>query len=130
MGHSLYDFCHPCDHDEVRDTLTSLTATDADPTPAECTFFLRLKCTLTPKGRNINLKSATYKVVKFTGRVVEGEAPSPGEQPQHYLALVGEPIPHPSNIEVMLDSKTFLSRHSMDMKFTYCDERYVSMFLF
>lgn len=35
------------------------------------------------------------------------------------LVAVGRPIPHPANIEIPLDSKTFLSRHSLDMKFTY-----------
>lgn len=38
-----------------------------------------------------------------------------------------EPIQHPSNIDIPLDSKTFLSRHSMDMKFTYCDDRYAPL---
>lgn len=47
------------------------------------------------------------------------------EPPAPYLVLICDPIPHPSNIEVPLDTKTFLSRHTMDMKFTYCDERFV-----
>lgn len=38
------------------------------------------------------------------------------------LVAVGRPIPHPSNIEIPLDSKTFLSKHGLDMKFTYVDE--------
>jgi hypothetical protein len=42
----------------------------------------------------------------------------------HFLAI-GEAIHHPSNIEVPLDKRTFISRHSMNMKFTDCDERYV-----
>lgn len=41
------------------------------------------------------------------------------------LVAVGRPIPHPSNIEIPLDTKTFLSKHSLDMKFTYVDEAYV-----
>lgn len=47
------------------------------------------------------------------------------EPPMTCLVLICEPIPHPSNIEVPLDSKTFLSRHGLDMKFSYCDERQV-----
>lgn len=42
---------------------------------------------------------------------------------QHYLIAVGEPIPHPSNIEIPLDKQTFLSKHSLDMKFTYADDK-------
>ena len=115
MGHSIYDFTHPCDHDEVRDVLSRHVSTSDK---GEMVMFLRLKCTLTSKGRNINLKSATYKVIKLSGRMVTGNP-----CPEHFLMVIGEPIPHPSNIEVPLDSKTFLSRHTMDMKFTYCDDR-------
>ncbi|KAH9630795.1 hypothetical protein HF086_001023 [Spodoptera exigua] len=42
------------------------------------------------------------------------------------LVAVGRPIPHPSNIEIPLDSKTFLSKHSLDMKFNYVDEALMS----
>lgn len=38
------------------------------------------------------------------------------------LVAVGRPIPHPANIEIPLDSTTFLSKHSLDMKFSYTDE--------
>lgn len=39
------------------------------------------------------------------------------------LIIMCEPIQHPSHMDIPLDSKTFLSRHSMDMKFTYCDDK-------
>lgn len=39
------------------------------------------------------------------------------------LVLVGSPIPHPSNIEIPLGRHTFLSKHSLSMKFTYADEK-------
>lgn len=45
------------------------------------------------------------------------------EPPLRCLVLICEAIPHPANIETPLDSGTFLSRHTMDMKFTYCDDR-------
>jgi hypoxia-inducible factor 1 alpha len=41
----------------------------------------------------------------------------------HFLVVVGDPIPHPSNIEMPLDSYTFLTKHSLDMKYTYVDEK-------
>jgi hypoxia-inducible factor 1 alpha len=44
-------------------------------------------------------------------------------QQQHCLVAIGEPIPHPSNIEIPLDHQTFLSKHNLDMKFTYADDR-------
>ena len=51
------------------------------------------------------------------------------EAPLTCLVMMCEPVPHPSNIDTPLDSKTFLSRHSMDMKFTYCDDRYHTLSL-
>lgn len=39
------------------------------------------------------------------------------------LVLLGCPIPHPSNIEIPLGRHTFLSKHSLSMKFTYADEK-------
>lgn len=39
------------------------------------------------------------------------------------LVLLGCPIPHPSNIEIPLGRHTFLSKHTLSMKFTYADEK-------
>ncbi|XP_064603399.1 LOW QUALITY PROTEIN: hypoxia-inducible factor 1-alpha-like [Liolophura sinensis] len=129
MGHSIFDFSHPCDHDEIRDVL-SAKCHNSKELGMERTFFTRMKCTLTSKGRNINLKSATYKVIKYTGKLeelefpmTEGVADKENMENFLYLLAIGEPIPHPSNIEFPLDSKTFLTRHNMDMKFTFCDDR-------
>ena len=58
IGQSVYEFSHPCDHDEIREIISEKMTSDI----SDHTFFLRMKSTLTSKGRNINLKSATYKV--------------------------------------------------------------------
>ena len=81
--------------------------------------------------------SSLMQVIRCSGRLVTTNYQSPylsnitrnGHCPT-CLLLVGEPIPHPSNIEVPLDTQTFLSRHSMDMKFTYCDDRYARFLSF
>ncbi|KAK3853489.1 hypothetical protein Pcinc_039978 [Petrolisthes cinctipes] len=111
MGQSLFDYTHPCDHDEVRDMMTSRTTT-SQPRHA----FLRFKCTLTPKGRSVNIKSATYKVVQVSGELVGKK------EEQTWLVALATPVPHPSNIEFPLNKQTFVSRHSLDMKFTYVDD--------
>lgn len=59
MGQNVYEYTHPCDHDEIKDILSSRTNGDGDLAKS---MFIRLKCTLTSKGRSVNLKSATYKV--------------------------------------------------------------------
>ncbi|KAG5265679.1 hypothetical protein AALO_G00245140 [Alosa alosa] len=132
-GNSIFDFTHPCDHDEIRETLTHKTASSkkGKEQDAERSFLLRMKCTLTSRGRTVNVKSATWKVLRCTGQVhmcdlvvgatagVSGKASATVPS----LVLICQPIPHPANIEVPLDSRTFLSRHTLDMRFTYCDER-------
>ncbi|XP_026514569.1 hypoxia-inducible factor 3-alpha [Terrapene carolina triunguis] len=98
----------------------------------ERSFSLRMKSTLTSRGRTVNLKSATWKVLHCAGHMRsytparEGPEEAEGgyaEPPLRCLVLICEAIPHPANIETPLDSSAFLSQHSMDMKFTYCDER-------
>ncbi|XP_046750846.1 protein similar isoform X2 [Diprion similis] len=149
MGQNVYDYSHPCDHDELRECL-SMKPSGANDPKQMCNLFLRLKCTLTTKGRKVNLKSASYKVIHCTGHVVatprdlstpqnqldengdsldsfEGthvkiEKPEK-ESSSGCLVVVGCPIPHPSNIEVPLGRHTFLSKHSLNMKFTYADEK-------
>uniref|UniRef100_I3KW39 Hypoxia-inducible factor 1-alpha n=1 Tax=Oreochromis niloticus TaxID=8128 RepID=I3KW39_ORENI len=129
-GHSVFDFTHPCDQEELREMLVHRTGSKKSKEPnTERSFFLRMKCTLTSRGRTVNVKSATWKVLHCTGHVRVYDSPAEEgtngqkEPPVPYLVLICDPIPHPSNIEVPLDTKTFLSRHTMDMKFTYCDER-------
>lgn len=53
----------------------------------------------------------------------EEEDESMGHDTNISLVLVGSPIPHPSNIEIPLGRHTFLSKHSLSMKFTYADEK-------
>ncbi|XP_031848745.2 HIF-1 transcription factor component sima isoform X1 [Nomia melanderi] len=138
MGQSVYEYSHPCDHDELRECLSSKPLESNE--KRCCSFFLRLKCTLTSKGRKVNLKSASYKVIHCTGRLTyirepvqhtpdtdEKDRKSEEDEGEHdtgaSLVLVGCPIPHPSNIEIPLGRHTFLSKHTLSMKFTYADEK-------
>nr|QOE88730.1 Hypoxia-inducible factor-1a m [Apostichopus japonicus] len=130
LGQSIYEYSHPCDHEELREQLSDrpgLNYISSKPEREHHSFLMRMKCTLTPKGKNVNLKSATYKVVQCTGHIKlsKSEATPFGQlrPPVPCMVLVASPIPHPVNIETPLDTKTFMTRHSMDMKFTDCDER-------
>lgn len=136
-GHSIFDFTHPCDHEEIRENLAVKNAPGFGrkhrDMNTERDFFMRMKCTVTNRGRTVNLKSATWKVLHCTGHIKIYNACQAHtlcgykEPPLNCLIMMCEPIQHPSNIEVPLDCKTFLSRHSMDMKFTYCDERIAAL---
>ena len=46
------------------------------------------------------------------------------EPPLQCLVLICEAIPHPSSLVPPVGRGAFLSRHSLVMKFTYCDERW------
>uniref|UniRef100_A0A8C7TRK5 Hypoxia inducible factor 1 subunit alpha, like n=1 Tax=Oncorhynchus mykiss TaxID=8022 RepID=A0A8C7TRK5_ONCMY len=120
LGQSVYDFVHPCDQEELRELLA--------PRPVqqhtEINFFLRMKSTLTSRGRTVNIKSATWKVLHCTGHMrvcCSGEDSSPPAG--SFMTVLCEPIPHPSSVEFPLDRSTFLTRHSMDLCFTHCDGR-------
>lgn len=132
MGQSIYEVSHPCDHNEVKEVL-SCKDKDKDSESTQRSFFLRIKCTLTSKGRSVNLKSATYKVIHCTGHLVgcedkdannqDGDEPMPMTNSQQCLVAIAEPIPHPANIETPLGHHTFLSKHTLDMKFSYADDK-------
>ncbi|XP_042151948.1 hypoxia-inducible factor 1-alpha isoform X1 [Oncorhynchus tshawytscha] len=127
LGQSVYDFVHPCDQEELRDLLAPRPGVSKKK-PAqqhtEMNFFLRMKSTLTSRGRTVNIKSATWKVLHCTGHMrvcCSGEDSSPPAG--SFMTVLCEPIPHPSSVEFPLDRSTFLTRHSMDLCFTHCDGR-------
>ncbi|XP_025422854.1 hypoxia-inducible factor 1-alpha-like isoform X2 [Sipha flava] len=64
IGQSIYEFAHLCDQAELKEILTSKDV------GVQKSFFIRMKCTITNKGRSVNLKSASYKVLHFTGHSV------------------------------------------------------------
>ncbi|KAK1330044.1 hypothetical protein QTO34_010229 [Cnephaeus nilssonii] len=121
IGHSAFDFIHPCDQEELQDALTPrLSLSKRKPeAPTERRFSLRMKSTLTSRGRTLNLKAATWKVLHCSGhlRVYKPPAQTSSAGSPHLepplQCLPGAPA----------GPGAFLSRHSLDMKFTYCDDR-------
>lgn len=76
MGQLIWEYGHQCDHDELREALNGRRScplqiqngklpTDVHPL-VHRDFFLRLKCTLTSRGRSVNIKSASYKVIFYS----------------------------------------------------------------
>uniref|UniRef100_A0A1A7XHA3 Hypoxia-inducible factor 1, alpha subunit, like n=1 Tax=Iconisemion striatum TaxID=60296 RepID=A0A1A7XHA3_9TELE len=129
LGQNIYDFVHPCDQEELRDLLTprpGLSKKLQVEQHSERNFFLRMKSTLTSRGRTVNIKSATWKVLHCTGHIrpFGGPAVPPAAR---VMTLLCEPIPHPSSVECPLDTCTFLTRHSMDLRFTHCEGRVMEL---
>ncbi|KAM9425822.1 endothelial PAS domain-containing protein 1 [Pholidichthys leucotaenia] len=118
MGHNIFEYTHPCDHEEVRNNLR-LTAEEAL-CGVKRDFVMRIKTALTHRGRSTTLKSATYKVLHCDGRAKVCMSPSSVS----CLLLTCRPLPLS---HTLLSGHTFTSQHSMDMKFTYCDPRVTSL---
>ncbi|XP_019749285.1 hypoxia-inducible factor 1-alpha-like, partial [Hippocampus comes] len=83
-------------------------------------FVVRIKSTLTFRGRSTNLKSATWKVLQCQGRARACAGPSPSS----CLLLTCRPLPLS---HTLLCARTFGSQHNMDMRFTQCDHRVSSI---
>ncbi|XP_049285065.1 protein similar [Anopheles funestus] len=132
MGQPIWDYSHQCDHDELREALNGRRhspsellngVANSDCRPMENRdFFLRLKCTLTSRGRSVNIKSASYKVLHVTGHIACKD-----KEGQRQLVAIARPLPHPANIEVPLGSSTFLTQHTLSMKFSYVDDMMLSL---
>ncbi|XP_075892664.1 hypoxia inducible factor 1 subunit alpha, like [Nelusetta ayraudi] len=122
LGQSVFNFVHPCDQEELRDLLTPRTGLGKKQ-QSERNFFLRMKSTLTSRGRTVTIKSAEWKVLHCTGHIrpFAGSAGSPSAA--RVMTLLCEPIPHPSSVEFPLDTWAFLTRHTMDLRFTHCEGR-------
>uniref|UniRef100_A0AAG5CSU2 Uncharacterized protein n=1 Tax=Anopheles atroparvus TaxID=41427 RepID=A0AAG5CSU2_ANOAO len=132
MGQPIWEYTHQCDHDELREALNGRHhspsellngVANSDCRPMENRdFFLRLKCTLTSRGRSVNIKSASYKVLHVTGHIACKD-----KEGQRQLVSIARPLPHPANIEVPLGSSTFLTKHTLGMKFSYVDDKMLSL---
>uniref|UniRef100_A0A4W5P507 Uncharacterized protein n=1 Tax=Hucho hucho TaxID=62062 RepID=A0A4W5P507_9TELE len=117
MGHSIYDFTHPCDHKEIRDNLDLTAGVEGKAANKwQREFLMRMKCTVTHKGRTVNLRSAGWRVLQCRGCLkvcVSGPSLT-------CVLFTCQPL---SLTHTLLHTHTFTSRHSMDMRFTYCDQR-------
>uniref|UniRef100_A0A1A8GDH9 Endothelial PAS domain protein 1 n=1 Tax=Nothobranchius korthausae TaxID=1143690 RepID=A0A1A8GDH9_9TELE len=78
-GHSIFDFTHPCDHEEIRENLSLKTAgtnfrKKGKELITERDFFMRMKCTVTNRGRTVNLKvTKIHNNLCTKGQVVSGQ---------------------------------------------------------
>jgi len=116
-GNTLSDFVHPCDHRQL-EKLTPKMDSKADDQWKE--VFIRMKCTVTERGRVVNLKQASYKTVKITGRAhaMQTQANGGGLQGTIFMGVVSL-ICHETGLPHQLG--VFSTKHSQDMKFMEID---------
>lgn len=66
IGQQVWEYSHQCDHAELREMLQGRRG--KEPSVEEQVnmhrdLLVRFKCTLTSRGRSVNIKSASYKVL-------------------------------------------------------------------
>ncbi|XP_072562633.1 hypoxia inducible factor 1 subunit alpha, like 2 isoform X2 [Paramormyrops kingsleyae] len=116
IGQNLFHFMHPCDLKEVRDILSSKSGTEDQ---KQCDLHLRIRCTLSSHGRPASLKSSSWKQVLHCTGIRKHAAGSGG------LVLLCESVPEPplSVRDANPEGAAFLSKHTPDMCFSYCQPR-------
>ncbi|XP_010893542.1 hypoxia inducible factor 1 subunit alpha, like 2 isoform X3 [Esox lucius] len=114
IGRSLFDFTHLCDQKEVRDIFSKNLAPNGI---QKYDFLLRMKSSLTSQGRAVNQRHTNWKAIHCTG--VKKKCPLPETA---CLVLLCRPLPISQNMarDASLNHRTFLTRHSPDMRFTHC----------
>ncbi|XP_031427959.1 hypoxia inducible factor 1 subunit alpha, like 2 isoform X2 [Clupea harengus] len=110
IGRSLFDIMHPFDQKEVKQVLAKLAGNEGR---QNCSIFWRTMNT-------INLRPVPWKMLHCTG-VKKPFLPLAS----HCLLLLCRPLPVQGieDIPASLNHTSFLSIHSPDMRFTYCDSR-------
>lgn len=108
LGQSLDEFVHPCDLED----LASLTAGVEEGAERRVEVTIRMKCTVTERGRMINLNQASYKTLQLSGLTR-----SQGAKP----VFLGTAVVVAPNMAAPAQEGVFITRHSTDMKFTELD---------
>ncbi|XP_067278818.1 hypoxia inducible factor 1 subunit alpha, like 2 [Pseudorasbora parva] len=112
IGRSLFEFLHPCDHTEVKDILSRLMGNKGQ---QECEVLLRIKSVM-------NQKLTPWKIIQCTGKKKTSATLG-------FSCLVLQcrvlPMQEITEVDAALNTSTFMSVHSPDMKFTYCHSRVV-----
>jgi hypothetical protein len=65
-----------------------------------------------------------YDLEDLTDEDLEVENDVKSSSTNHFLVLIVDPIPHPSCTKTPLAGYSFLTKHTLDMKYTSVDEKY------
>jgi len=123
LGQDISDYVHPCDHQELKKLTPQLQASSQE---ESFEVFVRIKSTVTERGRMINLKQANYKSMKISGLARQmPDSDEGGVTGTIFMGLVS----HVLDREIQVD--TFagptISKHSVDMKFMEASQWFSSV---
>ncbi|XP_071962479.1 uncharacterized protein [Antedon mediterranea] len=90
-------------------------------------FFLRMRSVHSRRGTSNKGKVVGYRVVQFSGRLkLKCSSNSKGYSVEGLICLCRPILPQPV-VEMRMDGNMFMSRHGMDMSFTFCDDRIITL---
>jgi len=147
-GCSFYKYVHPCDQEELAKQLggqvpledmeifdglfcsdlpSVLKENDRKPAcrklnvdaNADRSFFIRMKSTLTSRGKSVNLSASIYRVIHCVGKVQSYRTKYYSANDDYHttcLIAVGTPLLASPTFDVPLDRTTFTSTHTLDMR--------------
>jgi len=111
LGQDLDDYVHPCDHEELKKLVP---ANKTGPQDEHIEVFVRVKCTVTERGRMVNLKQASFKPLKLTGVIrCMPESEEGGVTGPVWLGVARTIMDR----EVSLGTSIAVTKHTPDMKF-------------
>ncbi|KAL3875266.1 hypothetical protein ACJMK2_038188 [Sinanodonta woodiana] len=142
LGTSVFDCIHPLDHKEFqKQMLLNIPeeATQALILPSQSnfnakwqeedlqrTFYIRMKYNLPKPGAKV--RSSGYTLVQWIGKLkVHPSVGKPGGVSMDGLLCICHPLQSTSILEIRMDGNMFMSRHEMDMRFTFCDHRIATL---
>lgn len=149
-GSSIYKYVHPCDQEnlakqlggqvpledmEIFDGLYCSDTNNYVKNPKQAinadlensphrSFSLRMKSTLTSRGKSVNINASIYRVVHCVGIIQTYRTKlgtSNGSMTRCLLA-VGSPLLSNASFEVPVDRQTFVTKHALDLKLSEVDE--------
>ncbi|KAJ8044506.1 Endothelial PAS domain-containing protein 1 [Holothuria leucospilota] len=93
----------------------------------ERSFFLRMRSVMSKKSSSGKGKVMGYRVVNFSGRLKLKSSPNNSGFTVEGLICLCRPIQPLPVLEIRMDGNMFMSRHGMDMSFTFCDPRIITL---
>lgn len=115
VGQTLADYIHPSDEAKLA-SLISLTGTEEK----RKQVTVRMKCTVTEKGRVVNLNQASYKPLQISG-LTQQFSESEEQGGLKGTVFIGLAVPVGPDMGVRQCEGMFVTKHSADMKFTDFD---------
>ncbi|XP_070578539.1 hypoxia-inducible factor 1-alpha-like isoform X2 [Ptychodera flava] len=93
----------------------------------ERSFFMRIRSVTPKKGTGGKGKVIGYRLVQCSGRLkLKSSSNSKGYNVEGLICICRPAQPSPI-LEIRMDGNMFMSRHNLDMSFTFCDPRIITL---